>query len=140
MSAPHEAGTQGRHPVVGWKEGKIKIPPQSRFLPGLHSYHLNLIRLAALETCVGGEEILDSGHDGAWSEESCRPHGLQLALTCPVGDSSEMVDVAMADHDRGHGRQRAVCAARVKCEMKLRQQNHGPVSGARTTDDNQLSP
>jgi hypothetical protein len=31
-----------------------------------------------------------------------------------------MVDVAMADRDRCHGRQRAVGAARVEGEMKLR--------------------
>jgi hypothetical protein len=51
-----------------------------------------------------------------------------------------MVDVAVADHDRVHGRQRAVGATRVEGEMKLWQQNHGPVSGARSAHDSQFSP
>jgi len=85
--------------------------------------------LAALETSVCGEQLLDSGCDGTRREQLRRSHRLELALTCPVGDAAEMVDVAVADHHRGHGRQRAVGAARIESEAKLRQQNHSPVSG-----------
>jgi transcription elongation factor Elf1 len=73
-------------------------------------------------------------------EQLRRSHRLELALTCPVCNAAEMVDVAVADHDRGHGRQSAVGAARVEGEVKLRQQNHGPVSCTRSADDDQLAP
>lgn len=140
MSAPHETRTESGHPVIGWKEGEIEIPAQRQSFPGFNRYHLDLVWLATLETRVCGEQILNPVHDGARREESCRTHGLELTLTRPVGDASEMVDVAVADYDRGHCRQRAVGAACVESKMKLRQQYHGAVSSARSTDDGQLSP
>ena len=51
-----------------------------------------------------------------------------------------MIDVPVADHSCIHGRQSAVSAACVEGEVKLRQQNHGPVSGARSTNHDQLPP
>jgi hypothetical protein len=79
---------------------------------------------------VGGEQFFDPGSDGAWREQSRRAHRLELALARPVGDAAEMVDVTVAGQHGGHGRQRAVGAARVEGEVELRQQDYGPVAGA----------
>ena len=86
------------------------------------------------------QQLLDTGCDGTRREHACRSHRLELALACPVCDAAEMVDVTMADHDRVDGRESAVGATCVEGEVKLRQQNHGPVSGSRSADDGQLSP
>jgi len=105
--------------VVCWKENEIEIPAQGKFLSRLHRNHLDIVWLAALEMCVCGEQVPNPGRDSAWREESCRTHRLELALTCPVGDPSEMVDVAVADYDCCHSRQRAVGATRIEGEMEL---------------------
>jgi hypothetical protein len=121
--------------VVGREEDEIEIPPHGKSLARLGCDDLDLVRLAALEPGVHGKELLDPGRDGARREQSRRTHRLELALAGPVGDTAEVVDVAVADHDRGHGGQRAVGTARFEGEMKLRQQDHRPLSGARSTDD-----
>ena len=55
--------------MIGWKENEIEIPAQRKPLSRFHRNHLDLIGLAALEARVCGEQILDTGRDGARRED-----------------------------------------------------------------------
>jgi hypothetical protein len=46
-----------------------------------------------------------------------------------------MVHVAVAHQDGGHGRERAVGAAGVECEMELGKEDQSAVTGPRAADE-----
>ena len=140
VAAPEESRANCRHPVVGGKEQKIHIAPQAMSVSSIDSDDLDLVRVAAFESSVQSEQVLEPGRDRARGVQTCRAHRLQLALTGPIGDAAQMIDVTVAGQDRCHCRQRPMGAACVDREMELREEDERPLSRPRTAGQRQLAP
>ena len=86
---------------------------------------------------MGRLQFLNIGCDLARCNQTRRTHRLQVALACPVGDTTDVIEMTVAHEDSGHRWQRAVSTARVEGQVELGEEDQGTVPGARPADHGQ---
>ncbi len=126
--------------MVGGEESQLHVRSKGDAVSIIHWLDGKIVGFPSFESLGGVEELFDRFGNGSGGMDDSVAHRVEQTLAGPVGQSAEMVEVAVADADSAHGRQGAMRSAAVERQPELRQQDQRSFAGAAAAAEFERAP